>query len=627
MRTPITLAVCALLLPLAAPAVAQDDGSFTGQFQVGVRSVDVSGRHEKFAEDINLDDGPRLFNLQLDYVPADALRTAVDKVELYINNMGGDPFESMGLSIEKYGRWDFDWNRRKSTYFYEDIILPHELAGDPTLGLAFAGDFHHFDFDRVQDTLDFDFKLSDRASLNFGMQRFTKQGESTTTIDLQRDEFEFDKPIDESLNDYSVGFSYAWDKVTLVLEEKIADYENAYEFFLPGRSLGEDPFDGGTLDFFFLTQPYDYTSNDHILRLTARPNDRLIVKAMVDLQTLDLDVEADEHQAGTTFAGVPFESDLQGSGGIERDLELFDVDVTYRVNEKLAVVGGVKQYSLDQQADFTFGGALNASDWQIDTTSIQLGVEYSVSPQVLVSAGILEESRDVDFTWSDPAEAVSEDEKTDQTGYYATLAWRPNRFCRVEVSFEDSSYDDPFTLASPTDRQRVRVRGRYGNENGFNVTGSYAMNDVENSNSGWDSTYDQADLRLGYRRDDLNVSFGYNLVDMDRSIDQIVSTPPGFGAAPPFLVAIDYQAEATFVDGRVRYEANEDWTLGADLRMYDNDGSFGLKRDDYRAWVEMDFGTNYLLHLGYRTVDYDEERFNFDDYDADIAEISVGYRW
>jgi hypothetical protein len=626
MRTPIILAICALLLPFAAPVVAQEDGSFTGEFQVGVRSVDVSGRNEKFEEDINLDDGPRLFNLQLDYLPADALRTAVDKIELSVHNAGGDPFETMGLGIRKFGRWNFRWDHFKSTYFYEDIILPAELAGDPSAGLGFAGDFHHFDFDRVQDNIAFDLKVSDRASINFDMQRFTKKGSSTTTLDAQRDEFEFDKPIDESLNNYSVGFQYAWDKATLVLEERIGDYENAYELFLPGQSEGEDPFDTARLDYFFLSQPYDYTSNDHILRLTAQPNDKVLVRAMADIQSLDLDVAASESQGGVTFGGAPYTSADSGRGQINRDLDLFDVDVTYRVNERFAVVGGAKQSSLDQNGDFSFGGG-NSSNWKIDTTTIQLGVEYAVSSEVLLTAGVLDESRDVKLKWSDPAEDVAEDETTDQTGYYATLAWRPNRSCRLEVNYEDSSYDNPFTLASPTDRQRVRLRGRYAMDNGFNLSGSYAINDVDNNNSGWKSSYDQADLRLGYQKEGLNFSLGYNMVDAKRSIDQIVSTPPGFGQAPPYLVAVDYDSDATFFDSRVRYKANDDWTVGADVRMYDNDGSFAVKRDDYRAWVEAGFGNNYLIHLGYRTVNYDEGKYNFDDYDADIAEVSIGYRW
>jgi hypothetical protein len=67
--------------------------------------------------------------------------------------------------------------------------------------------------------------------------------------------------------------------------------------------------------------------------------------------------------------------------------------------------------------------------------------------------------------------------------------------------------------------------------------------------------------------------------------------------------------------------------VGGDLRLYQNDGSFGLERDDYRAFVEVGFADAYTARLAYRTVDYSENAVSFDDYDADILEAAIGYRW
>ncbi len=52
-----------------------------------------------------------------------------------------------------------------------------------------------------------------------------------------------------------------------------------------------------------------------------------------------------------------------------------------------------------------------------------------------------------------------------------------------------------------------------------------------------------------------------------------------------------------------------------------------MDRDDLRGFVEFDLPQGYLLNVGYRTVDYSEDTTRYDDYDADIAEVSVGYRW
>jgi hypothetical protein len=56
-------------------------------------------------------------------------------------------------------------------------------------------------------------------------------------------------------------------------------------------------------------------------------------------------------------------------------------------------------------------------------------------------------------------------------------------------------------------------------------------------------------------------------------------------------------------------------------------GTGGLDREDFRIFGEYAFAPGYLVQLGYRTIYYDEESFDFDDYDADILEVGVGYRW
>ncbi len=619
----LSLACAAALVAL--PAAAQESGAFTGSFQVGFRIVDVTGSPNKYSEDINLEDGPRLFRFDIDYIPEDEMRKFADKVTIDLNNFGGDPFESLSVSVEKFGRYDFDYDRTKSNYFYNDIILPIELAGDPALALA--GDFHHFDFDRVHDRANFKVWFGDNATFNFGLNRYTRKGESTTTLDIARDEFEFDKPIDESLNDYLGSFQYSWDKVTLVLEERYREFDNVVELFLPGRSLGEDPVDASILDFYFSNQPYDYTSNDHIVRLIAQPNSRLLVRAQADIQSVDLDLKVDETGGGTNFDGAPLVIDNTGNGEVDRDIDLFDLDISYRLNERWALILGARKNSLDQQGSRVFGNALGTGDWEIDTTSVDLGAQVSLSSKVTVAAGFRQESRDIDSRWTLGDEVHLEKVKTDQTGYFANLAWAPRKGCSVNVELEDSSFDDPFTLASPTDRQRYKVRGRYKLENGFSVLGSLAISELENDRSGWDSSSEQLNVRLAYDKNKLSASVGVSNVDVDRRIDQTVVTLPGFGGGAELFFPINYEVDSDFVDARFRYDASDRVAFGGDFRLYDNSGTFGVERDDYRGWVEVGIGDGYLVHLGYRTIDFNETRFDFDDYDADIAELSIGYRW
>lgn len=627
----LTLLFAALVLAagaLAAPSIAlADDGSLDGKIRLGYRFVDTGGSETKYREDLNLEEGARLFELRIDFEPSAGQRSLADRITLDLDHFGGDPFESMNLSVRKFGAYDFRFRRTTSRYFYEDVFLPLELS---TPSLSDAGDFHTFDFDRVRDSAELRLNLSARSKLSVGFERTTKRGDSTTTLDIQRDEFEMDRPVDESSDDLRLAFEHSWPKVTLVLEERILTYDNAVEIFLPGRSLGEDPDDATTLDFFFLDQPYEIDSNEHSVRINARPNDRWLLRASALLQDLELSAEAEESSQGVDFAGRPFTTDDTGRGAIERDGELFDLDVSYLLNDRMALVGGLRSHSFDQNGAFDFAGDGNRGRWDVETTSGEIGFEAQLAPEISLSLGVLAESRDVKHAAGSDGTFGDEDdeaESTDHTGYFARFGWRPSKNLRLDASLEDSSYDDPFTLSSPTDRQRWRLRVKAQRDNGLYFDGTLLAYRYENEDSGWDADRDHLSLRLGYRQSNFDVSLGYHRIDADRSVDQLVTTLPGFGGGQTFLFPVLYTSEADFLDARVRYRASNRVTCGARALLYENAGTFGLERDDLRGFVEVDLARGYLVQAAYRTVDYEEEAASFDDYDADILELSVGYRF
>ena len=78
-------------------------------------------------------------------------------------------------------------------------------------------------------------------------------------------------------------------------------------------------------------------------------------------------------------------------------------------------------------------------------------------------------------------------------------------------------------------------------------------------------------------------------------------------------------------DASVRWQVNDKVALGADLRAYDNHGSFRLARDDNSAYVDLSVGASYGLKIAYRDLNYDEDAF--DAYDAHIVEASFALRW
>jgi hypothetical protein len=611
----------ALTMVPASRIMAQEEGEFTGQAAIGFRLVDVGGADRKFREDINLEDGPRLFDLQFEIVPQAGLQEGVDRIDLDLDNLGGDPFESFRLGVRKFAAYKFDYVRTKSTYFYNDIVLPVDLA-DPNKSQA--GDFHTFDFDRIRDTATLKIDVTQRARATFGFERFTKKGESTTTLDVLRDEFEFDRTINESLNRYNAAFEYSFDKVTFAFEENVRDYTNAVEILLPGFSEGEDTADNATLSLFIQDLPYDFLSKEHTVRALAKPMDRLDVRFAGSFQNLGLDGTASEQSRGTDSNDSLVTTSLSGAGQVDRDIMLLDVDASYTLTDRVTITGGVRRNDLDQEGDFTFADALRLGTWNIETTGVEAGAEVSVTPEVFAHGGVMYEKRNVDLFHALDVDttALEEDDETKNTGFFAGAGWRPGRMFELTFDAEVNSFDDPFTLASPTDRQRYRVRGQYRLENGLSFTGSFLFKDFENTNSDWNSDHTQADIRVGYQRGDVMLSGGYGNVNSETKVNQEITA-----GSRVEVFNILYDIESQFFDVGAQWRAHERVTVGGSFNHYQNDGSFGINREDLRTWVELGFGEMYLLHLGYRLVDYEEDDFDWDDYDSNIGEFSVGYKW
>ena len=634
----VTLLVTLFVLG-ALPAAAQETsdgaegepttGRLTGHFNLGFRSVDVSGNDGKYEEDFGYEDGPRLFDFEVSFEPEAGARGIADRIELAATNLGGDPFETIRLQVRKHGAYDFRFDRRKSHYFYEDTLVPPELASP---SLSNGGDFHTFDFDRIRDTAKLDITLGPQAKLFFGFERFTRKGESTTTIDIQRDEFEFDRPIDESMNEYQAGFQYKWSKATLFVEERVRDYENAVEIFLPGLSQGENTDNVTVLDYYFLDQPYDFTSYDHRARLILSPTSKLQITLAGLVQSLDMDVDAEESVAGTGFSGAPFATEGSGEGEVERDTQLLDIDLSYLVTDNFSIIGRAWSKNLDQDGQFDFvtvpgGTDENVGRWEIDTTGGQAGVRWWVNKELTVSGGLHYETRDVTHGWDTDGDVDDVDEEsTDAEGFFFHSEWRPAARFNMSLGVEKTSFDDPFTLSSPSDRLRTRARALFVLGPGRFLLGTYKLTRIENDQVDFRADTDQAGLQLVFIKPKWKGLFGIGTIQIERDVDQTVTTLPGFGGGAELFFPIYYEIDSTFLDGHFHYNVNDRFALGTDVRFYDNGGSFGMSRNDLRGYLETTLG-RYTARLGYRTIDYDEDDAAFDDYDADILELSIGYRW
>lgn len=608
-----------LLVGGCSVALAQNpaviDG-LSGGIVLGLRSVDTSGAVNKYREDINLDDGVRVLDLALDY-EAPSADTLVDRIHVTAANLGGDPFEAAHVEVRKFGSYRLRLDRFRSEYFYDDTILPPPLA---SINASTGGDFHRFDFERVRESAALDITVSPQTQVSLGLLRQTRTGDSTTTLDIQRDEFELDRPLDESLNALNLGVTHGWDKVRLSFEEEVREFENASQIFLPGASPGANTTDPAELQYFFLDQFYDYKSRGHTLRLIAEPAERVDLSALWRREDLDLDLAASESALGTDYTGVPFSTDVAGPADVGRDSEVAGIDAGYAIGSRARLIAGIRTSTLDQSGALAFGADQGSGDWRIETDGYELGAEYAFGSKLILAAGWSSESRDTAYTQLLNATGHSEFVTTDRDGFFVRLRFETANDVELTAAVEDNSIDDPFALASPTASRRYRVSLRHAWDNGLALSGGYRQTDVDNTTSGWAADTRQTNLRLSYRTGRLELSAGYSDVDLDRDISQLVTA-----GSVQALYAIAYRADSSFADASVRWSWSERTMLGGSLRSYENQGSFAVERDDWRAFLAHVINDSYSVEFSYRSIDYVEDLF--DDFDADILEAAVRLSW
>jgi hypothetical protein len=619
-RTKIVLPVLLLgfVLSLTFSLSAQEGAkTFTGDLKFGYRFVDTSGAYTKYKEDINLTEGAYLHTFSLSYAPEEALKKFFDRLDISVRNLGVEPFQTFNLTVQKSGLYKFKWDRRKSTYFY----------ADQTQFDGHLYDFHTFDFERTSDSALFSFDVSKNIQLFASYFAYTKKGTSVTTLDINRIEFEFDKPIEEKSDEIAFGVDVHYKGLSFVFEEKIRNYENVNSYFLPGAADGgEEARYPSSLNYFYMNQPYDLKSNTHTFKLNWKALNSLLVKGIAQISELDMELDYSEEADGINYLGKPFSYSMSGTGIFERKIGLYELDLTYLVTHKLAVIGAVRSHDFKQEGSMTIDGETTATEPKFNTLGIEAGLQYQFSSKFGLTLGYRNEKRKLK---SEELETVDYESDTTRNGIFGNLMWTLSRAFNLSFDYQHSSYDNPYTLTSPMSSNRFRVRARM-NLQEFYGTASLLLENAKNDlyDELWESRKNQFNLRAGYNSESIKAFAGFALIDVKHSGDREVAYPPGWsGPGGSFLWEILYEGKSNLWDFYLAWDLNEQWSIGAYANFYKNTGFWEIKRNMFKAYIEYEFPMGLATELAYRVVDYEEALSGFNDYKANIFEISFGYSW
>jgi hypothetical protein len=408
-------------------------------------------------------------------------------------------------------------------------------------------------------------------------------------------------------------------------EERIQDYANVNSYFLPGYADG-GPSAGypSSLDFFMMNQPYDLKTNFHIFRINARPFGNLLVKGSAQLSNQDMNLSYAEEGRGIDYLNRPFTIGQSGTGSFERNIRLFDFDLTYLLFNKLAIIGAVRYHDFDQSGSLTVDGERSDMSLGYNTLGFEGGLQYQFTSKAALTLGYRHEARKLEG-W----ETFDYEEKTIRNGLFGNLKWNPSRLFSLTLDHQYGSYDNPFTLISPTKFNRFRGTAKLS-LNEFSISGSYLYSKTENDvyDKLWESSRNQISLRAGYDSARIKIFAGYALIDIKHDASRAVAYPPGFsGPASTFPWEIMYEGKSNLWDASLLLSLDESWKIGGYTNIYKNTGFWEISRTMLKAYLQYAFENGLVTQIGYRFIDFKEEFSGLNDYKANIFEISFGYRW
>jgi len=619
MRKKLTFSLFSLVFLLGlfslTSAAADSTSNWKGSFLFGYRFVGTSGAEFKYKEDINLEKGARLFNFSLSYIPSENGTKILDRLNLSLQNFGGDPFETFTLEAAKVGRFAFRYDRKKAAYFYHDL---HEAGGT-------TYDPHTFDLERRSDSGQLSLTLSRQLDLVLAYERFSRKGKGTPTLDINRVEFEFDQPYDEESKLGTITLNFHTRPFSLVLDEKIHDFRTTNSFFLPGYA------DGGpaslyptSLNYFSLNQPYDFRSYTHSLKFNLRPFSSLLLSGSARLINLDMDLDYEEKGQGVDYLGWLFAYDYKGKGDYSRDLKLYDVNASYLLFSRLALVATVRYQTFDQEGTLTIDQEKETVKFGFNTLGVEAGVQAMFSSRLHLTLGYRQEKRELE-----ELETATYETKTTQQGFFGHLRFEPSPTFRLSLDYQRADIDDPFTLISPTATNRFKVDSRL-RLNKLQVSGSYLIyrQQSEVFEDSWKSDRTQANLRIGYQLGKATLSAGTTMINVKSQADRTVAYRPFWtGPAGTFPWLIRYEGKSSLYDLSVGLAPAPNLRLEGMIGKYTNRGFWPIDRLIAKLGAEYSLPNGLLLKATYKYWDFKEKNSGFNDYKASIFELSFGVRW
>ena len=456
-----------LSLPAAAQQVAaptpETVGSARGQnvsnynvvnsWETGYRFASIGGSEGRYRSVVNYGNGVRLLGARVTVNSLDGHGQYFDQATFSLLGLGGDPYETAMLRVEKNRlyRYEMLWRR-------DDLFNP---ARTISLGEHFLNTTR-----RMQDH-DVVFLPQSRLRFRLGYSRNSQDGAALTTtqlFDARGDEFPLFADLRRTQNEYRAGLDLEMKGFRFSLLHRWDYWKEDTPYRLDGLPAGNNAADATALTRFSRVEPFHGASpawlgNLHGERKNWALDARLTYVGSRRRFALD------ESAAGTARFG-PASRQVLVTGDARRPATAGDFSFSYFPGERLTIVNSTSVYSNRTDGNAAYVQFDNSS-FTADTLFFQfLGIRtvsnatdlnYRLSPRLGVYSGYHFSNRRIRAANLD---VRTEQENTLHSGLFG-VRFSPVKPLAVNLEGEIGRADGPFTPVSERNYHALRGRVEY----------------------------------------------------------------------------------------------------------------------------------------------------------------------
>ncbi len=446
------------------PPRGENAGTYNvlNSFELGYRFRAVGGDLGKYRSDVNFGNGIKLLGSRLQMNSRDGRGRFFDELTLTTQGIGGDPYQSSILRLEKNKLYRYDMSWRLAEYF------------NP--GLRVSEGLHALNTSRRFQDHDFTLFPQSAFKLFAGYTRNSQDGPGLSTIqifDSRGDEFPLFTEIRRQRNEYRLGGEATLAGFTLNVLKGWDNWKDDSLLNVNQRLAGASTTDNTTLSTFRRNEPYH--GNSPYWRLFLNRNSRRFgMNARYSNVSGRRDFVVDELTLGTDRLAAARNRQILVLGNGSRPVSTANLNLAFHPTARLTVTNHTGFHHTRMNGDSAYteidnnttaGETVNFSFLGIRTIETLSDVSYAVSKTAGLYGGYHYSTRRIRSRQGQSFDGFAESQAFEQDNRVhsglAGLRLRPMKALTIQLDGELGRANRPFFPISEKNYHALNARARY----------------------------------------------------------------------------------------------------------------------------------------------------------------------